>query len=225
MISILLTLGIAAAAPMKPSGLMPASEALHAMLSEPLEIRIRKAKELPDSSVRELEMIAFSEAESLQDRWRAITVLGRVHPEKSKPILEKALQSKEWYMRNAAITVLNYNDRAWSVKWLRMMLHDPALIVRTSAVEAISQMGAIETQDLLWEKLYSGENYKGGKSLWIRKHIAQALVKFSGPEHETRFGKLLYDNDESLRPIALLALKKMGSVMGEGTVPQLKSEN
>jgi HEAT repeat protein len=184
-------------------------ERLHSVLNAPIEERLRLVKELSAAERAELEVIAFSDKESVSQRWRAITLLGRAYPQENREFLEKALKSKEWFLRNAAVTVLEYSEREWAVRWLRIMLHDPALIVRASVVEAISKMGAIETEDLLWEKLYASENYRGGKSLWIRRHILETLTKFTTPEREERYLKLLSDPDVSLRPLAATALEKI----------------
>ena len=112
-------------------------------------------------------------------------------------------------MRNAALLVLPYGSRKWAVQWARRMMHDQALVVRTAAVKALQQLGASEAQPLLWEKLYSRENFRGGDSLWIRTHILEALTQFAHTGEEYKFVAVLGDKDKSLHPIALRALKKL----------------
>ncbi len=175
----------------------------------PLEDRIAQIKQQGDTGEKELSRLAFDEAEPLQNRWRAITALGRAYPQTSRASLEKAMKSPEWFMRNAAIIVAPYNDKSWAVKWSRLLMHDSALVVRTAAVRVLRQINATETAGLLWEKLYSTENYRGTQSLWIRRHIVEALSQFASNGDEQKFIGVLNDKDKSLHPMAMLALKKL----------------
>lgn len=175
----------------------------------PIDDRISQIKQQGESGEVELTRMAFDESEPLQNRWRAITALGRVYPQTSRKSLEKAMKSPEWFMRNAAIIVAPYNDKAWATKWSRLLMHDPALVVRTAAVRVIRQINATDTSGLLWEKLYSSENYRGTQSLWIRRHIIEALSQFAVHGDEQKFIGVLNDKDKSLHPLAIQALKKL----------------
>jgi len=175
----------------------------------PLEQRLATVGKQGLSGQRELKKMAFNQKESLENRWRSITTLGRLYPIEGRPSLEKALKSPDWFMRNAALVVVPYNDRDWAIKWSRMLIHDPALVVRTAAVNTLKVMHAVEVQDLLWEKLYSSENYKSGESLWIRKHILETLEQFSTTGTEAQFVKVLSDKDRALHPIAMRTLEKL----------------
>ena len=175
----------------------------------PLAQRLQIISERGQKGFSELSSIAFDESQDLETRWRAITTLGRVHASASRSLLEKALKSPDWYMRNAALIVAPYNNRSWALNWSRILLHDPALVVRTAAVQSLRQLNATEAEGLLWEKLYSSENYRSGESLWIRKHILAALLQFSKPGSEGRFISVLNDKDSSLHPIAMQALEKI----------------
>ncbi|MCB0350652.1 MAG: hypothetical protein KDD38_05675, partial [Bdellovibrionales bacterium] len=137
------------------------------------------------------------------------TSYGRVYKNKSQSFLEQSMRSSEWFMRNAALVVAPYADRTWAIKWARFMLHDKALVVRTAAVQALRHLNATESQGLLWEKLYSSENYRGGESLWVRRHILEALEQFARPGQEAGFISVLNDKDKSLHPIALRTLNKI----------------
>ena len=88
-------------------------------------------------------------------------------------------------------------------------MKDKALVVRTGAVEALKKMNAIEAERDLWAALYAEDNYKGGKSLWIRKHIAETLSSFAHPGQQQAFIKILRDEDSRLHPFALKALTKL----------------
>lgn len=132
-----------------------------------------------------LHEIALNEKLNLKLRWRAITTMGELSPVESKPYLEN-FSSKQWFLRNAAMIAISHADRPSAIKWAEKMLNDSSLMVRTSAVQTIKKIRGIELQDRLWEKLNHNQNFHRGKSLWIRKHIADVLAEFAikGEEKE-----------------------------------------
>lgn len=186
-------------------------------ISEEVKEQLRLAPEKRSASLRPMGVtgkkalaeIAFDNKENLESRWKAIVTLGRLDPAFARPHLEAAMKSTEWFMRNAALVVVPYNERAWGIKWSRIMMHDQALVVRTAAVKALTEMRAIEASDLLWEKLYSSENFKRGHSLWIRPYIAKALAAMPRPQDQNSFIKMLQDKDERLHATAQMALNKI----------------
>lgn len=206
--------GAAAAAPMVTTPPKIESSALQDVkmaLGLPLGNRLDTLKRKGSAVIDDLEAVAFSPKESLETRWRALTSAGRLYPKAAQPVLERALNSQDWYMRNAAMIVVPYGDRDWAVKWSKIMMHDQALVVRTAAVESIRKLHAVEAEDLLWEKLYSTENYNRGKSLWIRKRIAETLVSFAHPGQEKSFSKLLKDQDPAMHGLAAQGLNRVSN--------------
>lgn len=161
--------------------------------------------------LRLLEKVAFDRQKSLEVRWRAVTVLGRVHAKNSQSMLEKALHSREWFMRNAALVVLPYGDRKWARSWAEKLLSDPALVVRTAAVQALRQLHATESRMLLWKKLNDRENFHRGQPLWVRRHIIETLEQFSNSEDENRFKLAINDQDAEVRVVAQRAFQKISS--------------
>lgn len=192
------------------------------------EVRLEKALRLPLSGrlsavrgqgkegYKQLEKMAFDQSQAIEERWKAVTTMGRVYPKESRANLEKAMKSQEWFMRNAALVVVHYGDRAWAVKWARNLLHDPALVVRTASVQALRNLNAKESRDLLWERFSSNENFRSGKSLWIRRHILEVLSEWAEPGQEGRFMQVLTEKDDVLRKLAMQTLK---------SITKLKHEN
>ena len=211
MIRMLLIVGMLAgsvqifAAPMKDKNF----DGVKMALQLPLENRIRALKLQGPQYFQRLKEIASSDSETMEVRWRAITAMGRMQPTASRPILDEFLQSDKWFLRNAAAVVLHYGERKWAVDWAKKLLNDKALVVRTGAVEALKKMNAIEAEQNLWSALYAEENFKGGKSLWIRKHIAETLSGFAHSGQQRAFVKILQDRDKRLHPFALKALTKI----------------
>ncbi|MCB0341337.1 MAG: HEAT repeat domain-containing protein [Pseudobdellovibrionaceae bacterium] len=201
---------VVAITPVAAMAAVPASKSTVAMaLKLPFENRMSALKQQGGGAIKNLEEIAFSPNQNLQSRWRAITAIGQFGPKQSQPILAKALESKQWFMRNAATVALVHSDRSWALKKAKVLLDDPALVVRTAAVNAISKHNGSELSPFLWHKLYSAENYRNGKSLWVRRHIAKALVEMGGAGDEPKFIGLLKDKDESLHALAIQGLEKI----------------
>lgn len=175
----------------------------------PINKRIEMIEKQGPKGREALERLAFDPGESLENRWRAVTAMGRAYGPSAQPFLERALKSPEWYMRNAATIVIHYASKAWAEKWAKIMLNDPALVVRTAAVESIKVLNVTGASDLLWEKLYHAQNYRAGESLWIRHHILEALVQFATPQQESKFAALLNDKDKTLRALARQGLQRI----------------
>lgn len=162
-----------------------------------------------DRVLSKLQEIALDDKQALKVRWRAITTMGELSPNDSAAYLEKLLQSKEWFLRNAAMIAISHADRPTVMKWAEKMLNDKSLMVRTAAVQAIKKIQGVELQDALWEKINSKENFHRGKSLWIRKYMADTLASFANKGEESKFLKLLLDHDKRLHPYALQALRRI----------------
>lgn len=185
------------------------TEKLLEALKLPLENRIKIINALGSQARPTLEFIAHDKKQTLQMRWRAVTALGRLYPIKSMKVLEEMAQSSEWYLRNAAAIAMVYGERMWAINWSKKLLRDPALVVRTAAVQTLGKLKAAEAEDELWTALYSNINYSNGKSLWIRRHIVEALAHISTYGKQDKFIRVLYDDDKSLHQPAIVGLNKI----------------
>mgnify|MGYP001569274346 CR=1 FL=1 len=178
-----------------------------ASLELPLLERLQDLRAQGPGAYDNLVSIMFNRAESMQVRWKATTAAGRIGGEKSRPALERALKSDEWFMRNAALVAMMPLDRTTGLVWARRLMNDKALVVRSAAVDALANDSA--SAPLLWEKLYSKENFKGRHSLFIRRRIVEALAENEKPGREAKFVALLSDKDESLHAPAIEALERI----------------
>lgn len=177
-------------------------------LQLPLNERLEFYNKQGPRALHELNKIAFDKTENLDNRWRALTALVRIHPRESQPFIERALKSDEWYMRNAALVVLPYSERKWAVNKAIDALDDSALIVRTAAVKALRQLHATESSPALWQKLNDQSNFHRGEPLWIRRHIIEALEQFSTVHDKERFQLAVKDSDQSVRKVAQRVLAR-----------------
>lgn len=158
---------------------------------------------------RDLASIAFNKDLTVKTRWRALMALAVTQEERSLVHLERAVRSKDWFMRNAGIIAMNQIAPEKALTWARRMIHDPALVVRTTAVLVFQQRGQISDRDLLWRELDNKINFKRGESLWIRHHIVTTLATLSSPSDVPKFLKLLDDSDQRVRRASVIALESL----------------
>lgn len=179
-------------------------------LKMPLANRISALRKSNAAVTRkELHRIAKDDSKSLQIRWRAITATGRLYPIQSMKLLKEMAESPQWFLRNASVIAMSYSERKWAINWAKKLLSDPALVVRTSAVQTLGRLRAVEVSEQLWQELYSRKNYKGEKSLWIRKHIVETLALTAHRGQEAKFIQALSDSDKSLHGPAISGLRKI----------------
>ncbi len=180
---------------------------MDSLLERPMDTRLREFSRLGEKAYGFLSRAAFDPANTLLERWRAVTTMGRMDPLRFRPELDKALASRDWFMRNAALIALQNDERSRAVAWSMRMLQDKALVVRTQAVRNLIDLNARESETLLWKEVSDKRNFRGRESLWIRMHIAEALGRFASPGRVRQFQKLLLDPDERLHKWAILGLE------------------
>ena len=195
---------------------------LEKILSQSNEKKFGELKKLGPQVYKDLREMTFDENRALRTRWQAFMALVRIGEKESMPEIELALKSREWYLRNAAIRILPLinSDRAY--KAALSGLNDSALVVRTAAVDALAEVGRAEAAPKLWNQLYYKENYIRSQSLWIRRHVVEALAKVAlpGPDSEDRFVKILDDNDSTLFGPAIKGLERVtGKKLGDPSTP------
>jgi hypothetical protein len=162
----------------------------------------------PKSLARDyLVKMSFQPQFNLEQRWRAITTMGYLDEAMYRPQVEKALKSKEWFVRNAGLLAVKNGERKFAITWSVKLLRDPALVVRTQAVRNLVELDAREAEPVLWQQIWAKENFLNGRSLWIRAHLAEALAKFAFTGRTKKFEKLLLDEDSRLYKWAIAGLE------------------
>lgn len=174
-----------------------------------LEGRLRAFGKDPKKSYPALALLATDPHLSIQSRWRAVVTMGRLNAKAFRAELDKALNSKEWFMRNSALIALQTDERERAVYWSTKLLTDPSLMVRTQAVRNLIGLDAREAEPILWQQLQAKHNYRGEQSLWIRAHIAEALSRFAMKGRARHFQNLLLDRDERLHKWAIIGLESV----------------
>jgi hypothetical protein len=196
---------------------------LDSLLERPMDARVREFEKAGEKGRKYLAATAFDGTETLTTRWRAITTMGKWDPLMFRPELDRALVSREWFMRNSALIALLSDERSRAVSWSVKMLEDKSLVVRTQAVRNLIGLGAVEAEGALWSALNSRMNHRGGESLWVRAHIAEALARLA-PQRDGRrtksFQAMLMDRDERLHKWAIMGLENStGMKLGDRKEP------
>ncbi len=160
-------------------------------------------------SYSNLQSLMASKSEAFELRYKATTALAKVGGSRAKSDMTRAMTSQEWFMRNAGLIGMASIDRSEALVWARKLLNDKALVVRSAAVDVITQARDTTSTNLLWQKLYSKENYRNKQSLYIRRRIVEALSELDSKEHAAKFVALLQDKDDSLHEPAMEALERI----------------
>lgn len=174
----------------------------------PMENRLLALAKNP-ANLAELRRVVFEKRMSLQMRWRALTAAARLDFNGSRNMLEKAMNSSDWFLRNAALVALVRGDRGMALDWSIKLLEDPALVVRTAAAHNLKELRDRRARQPLIAAFQSELNFKGGQSLWIRHHIARALAEMSLPGEEAFLIRMLEDKDERVHAWAVQGLERL----------------
>ncbi|MCB0413497.1 MAG: HEAT repeat domain-containing protein [Bdellovibrionales bacterium] len=184
------------------------------ILKQPLEKRLAAIQGRAHFKI--LKSLSMDAHQSLHVRWRATTALGMKYEKKALPTLVRALKSDKWFMRNAGLIAIYHANKKLALAWSKKLLSDEALVVRTAAVDTIRKLNGVAAKSALKNKMFAKQNFKGQKSLWIRKNIIKTLSHFATPGDESFFIKVLSDKDKQLHGYAVHALEKITKVkMGQ----------
>ena len=185
------------------------SHNIRMILSLPLKNRKQALSNYGLSSFAILTKLVLSNKEAMPVRWKALTSLARLYPEKSRPLVLMALRSSKWFLRNAGLIAMEIMDPKEGLRWAGDFLDDPSLIIRTAAVDMIKKHKANQYKIHLLAKLNAPDSFHKNTSLWIRHHIVSALADFYEPGEEKMFISFLRDPDKRLHNSAILALEKL----------------
>jgi len=153
--------------------------------------------------------ISRSSTETMQTRWRALTLASSLKPDKVLPELELAIRSPEWFMRNAALISLEmYHSKRAEVA-AQNLLKDKALVVRSAAVQVLGRRMTPQTRDLFWEQMSAPINFRRKQSLWIRGEMLSLLAEKPEARETGLFVKSLKDTDPKIQASAVNALEKL----------------
>jgi len=193
---------------------------IEAILQKSGTAKYNELRSLGARAYFDLKVIAFTEAKDMKVRWRALMAMARLGERQSLPEMKQALKSKQWFMRDAALKVLPAIDSGEGAKAALGALDDSALVVRTTAVDSLHKLRKSEVSPKLWSMLYNKENYMKKQSLWIRRHIVEALADIAPKGSEAQFIKVFDDADSTLYEPAIKGLERLtGKRFGDKDEP------
>lgn len=143
-----------------------------------------------DSSSRirpleELKTIALDEASS--ERSRYIALMGAAslakldgRPDAIHPVLQRLKKDPSWVLRSASLEAsLQVRDPARTEALALELLTDPALVVRSRAVDLIASPASAPA---LARAALDPKNHPGGRALWVPQKAIRALVRLQARE-------------------------------------------
>lgn len=171
--------------------------------------RLQALKNLEPKTYELLVKITQRPGLSLTSQWRAVVQLGTYYPQRSRHFLLKLSRSKDWYFRNASLLSLKVSAPKTAIIVAERLLNDSALVVRTAAVQTLFELKSKKSISKLWKSLDSRENFRKGKSLWVRAHIMRALAEFAGDHEIQKFARYLNDKDKKVQVWAVRGIERI----------------
>lgn len=191
------------------SRVKPSQTLVLELLKLPSEVRIDAITRQPDPVYDTLLEVARTKDHPMNIRWRAVTSAALIKREKAVPDLLALSESSEWYLRNASLVSLSEVAPKESVTLARRLVKDPALVVRSAAVDVIGKHASESERDLLWDEFQADYNRRGAQSLWIRGQILKTLAQHAKATEQDRFLKLLSEKDLEIQKASMQALEKI----------------
>lgn len=146
----------------------------------------------------------FDSSLSYEERWALVAqVTMKLTPPRRVKFLERCLRSSEWFLRSAALKTLAQLQHQNAIRWaIKLLNDDKSLIVRSDAVSVIGSLRAKVAVPYLWKALNAEQNFRDGKSLWIRPQIAKVLTRLSTSKQSNKWMGYLTDQDQVVRRVA-----------------------
>ena len=107
--------------------------------------------------------------------WVAARALGHIGGDVARRALLRGLESPRIIERLGAVSGLQLMADKDTAPALERALFDKAMTVRSTAADALADIGHRESYKALIQALNQPSNYKDGQSLFVREHIIRAL--------------------------------------------------
>lgn len=141
-----------------------------------------------------------------RENWVAARAIGKIGGEGARRSLEAGLESPRVITRLGAISGLQSTADKASVQPLERALFDQAMTVRAAAADALGSLGARRSAVALTRALDLPANFHQGNSLFVRRHIVDALGAIGSISGIEMLVATLSDSDAEVAMAALKAL-------------------
>ena len=207
----------------QPKNLKHLEEEIFHSLRLPHTLAIENLSQWGVKTYGPLKTLAFNEKIPMRTRWKSFMVYTQLAGSNSFQVINQALGHKDWFMRSAALTALESIDESLARQWaLKKLNNDPALMVRTKALEILQKRSSGESVELFWKKLYSADSFYNNRSLWIRKSLAINLMEKPRKKDIHRWIRLLHGSDDDLQQVAAMALSRINTRVNKDSSPDNK---
>lgn len=208
-LTLTLSLHVFAAIPSAQEMTRPEVTSAEEILTLPEPLRKQTVEGKAEQLYPQMLAIAFSSKQSVEMRWKALTMIAHLRKENAIPDLKKALVSTDWFMRNAALLSLNSVSSEEGKKAAQLLLTDKALVVRSAAVEVLGPVMDSEIRDLFWKEMDAKYNFRQTQSLWIREQMLGYLSDNPSLAEKPLFAALSKQASPGMKTLAMNALKKL----------------
>lgn len=178
---------------------------IRAHVSGDFDALIRKWSVAPARSRTLAELKKISLDPLATERSRYIALMGAAslaklegRPEAIRPVLQRLKKDPSWVMRSASLEASAQALGAAGADALAVeLLQDPALVVRSRAVDLISSPASAPA---LARAALDPRNHPGGRALWVPQKAIRALVRLDARQEIQMLARVLgQKNDPSLR--------------------------
>jgi hypothetical protein len=171
--------------------------------------QLTTVKSMGPDGYKYLRQITMSESESIEQRWQAVLAMAKIGQNESRQDLEAYLKSPTWFLRSSSLLGLSLIEKEYAQKKAKELLHsDRALLVRTSALQVLSQSTKID-RDFLWKELYNPINFRNGRGLSIRASLLKVLSQNPQKKEKEKFLFLTNDKDPTVKKLSMQALESV----------------
>lgn len=159
---------------------------------------------------------------ALDLRWKAIMALGFLETQNANPSYLALASSKEWFVKNGLMIAMDENNHPQKFFVAKKFIKDPSLIVRSTAFDILMQDST--HRDLLWEELFSNQNVKKSRSLWVRPKIIRHMSQNPRSYERGLFERLSKEKEPEIVTLANQGLNKINSMSSSTQLAPIKSK-
>jgi hypothetical protein len=148
--------------------------------------------------------------------WVAARAMGRIGGDGARNTLVGGLKNERIINRLGAVSALEIMKDKESAKPLERALFDRAMTVRAAAADALAAIGSRKSSVALSEALNIPANFKDGKSLFVRRHIVDALGTIGSIGGLDALVSTLDDEEADMRLAAIHSLQQITGMSFRG---------
>lgn len=150
--------------------------------------------------------------------WVAARAMGRIGGQEARVGLEDGLTSPRIMSRLGAVSGLGLMGDRQALPAIEAALFDKAMMVRAAAADALAKLHQPSSATQLGKALNMAANFRAGKSLFVRKHIIDAIGAVGSSASLDLLITSVADTDLAVQLSARQTLVRMtGKSFGRGT--------